>query len=154
MSVCLLLLHFLILCLWHWRGNTLIRTASYSGSYFLLNKKIISQPPTSLFFGGAAGGRPFFLPHASPTYITSKSKVKGRFRINPTCLWNSNMELRISPCITPHSLNYWGKACISKSSRILLNCFIEYNDFWKLGKKPVKKNTRMKECHFILFVLK
>jgi len=73
-------------------------------------KKVISQPPTSLFFGGA-GSRPFLLPLL--TSVTSESKVKGRFRINPTCLWSSSVELKIPPFIVPHSLNYSGKVCVS-----------------------------------------
>lgn len=99
-----------------------------------MKKKIISQPPSSLFFGGA-GSRPFLLPLL--TYIAFESKVKGRFRINPTCLWSSNVELNMSPFIIPHSLNYSGKVCVSPLE-FFFNCFIECNDFLKLGKKPVK----------------
>lgn len=108
-------------------GNTLVRTASHS-SYFCYEKKkkVISQPPTSPFFGGA-GSRPFLLPLL--TYITSESKVKGRFRINPTCLWSSDVELKISPFIVPHSLNYSGKVCVSPLEFLiaLLNVMISEN---------------------------
>lgn len=113
-------------------GNTLIRTASYSSSSFWL-LKCISQPPTPLLFGGA-GSKPFLPPLL--TYITSESKVKGRFRINPTCLWSSDVELRTYR-LSFLILELLGTS-LCKSSRTLINCFIECNDFWKLVQKPVK----------------
>lgn len=100
-----------------------------------------------LFLVGAGSRRPLLAPL---TYITSKSKLRGQCRINPTCWYNSRAELRRSRPV--YHLILWTieeKFLLWRALELLtalLNVMISEHlaqSQWVLRKIPELKNVNL-----------